>query len=358
MNLKGRPAKIRASGNLTDSSLKSSHIKRVLKILLAMLLVLLISAMLLDWYYKQQNNDQPRELGVSFSIKASQGFGLNWQENYLALLEDLGFRDLRLMSYWDLIEKSPGEYDFADLDWQFEQAERFGAKIDLAIGLRQPRWPECHQPDWVSGLDYGQRDQKLNQFISEVVERYRTSTALSAYQLENEYSNKHFGDCDYDRSNSRLQAEYDLVRSIDPDHPVRINVSNQSGIPLRKPLGDQIGFSIYFQAHFDLFGRDNSWRFILPSYWHTVRAGLVKLLDKRDVFVHEFQLEPWGDKPIAEMSIEEQLGYIDSEEVEGRLRYLEKTGIREYYLWGGEWWYYLKTRGEYSIWEAVSNILI
>ncbi|MCB9834480.1 hypothetical protein H6792_00400 [Candidatus Nomurabacteria bacterium] len=326
--------------------------------LFTVILLLVTVGILVDRYYLTQSKDQARRLGVSFSIKASQGFGLDWQENYLALLEDLGFRDLRLMSYWDLIEKSPDQYDFADLDWQFEQAEKFGAKIDLAIGLRQPRWPECHQPDWVSSLDYDQRDQKLDQFISRVVERYQNNPALSAYQLENEYSNKHFGDCDYDRSNTRLQAEYDLVKSIDPEHPVRINVSNQSGIPIRKPIGDQVGFSIYFQAHFDLFGRTNSWQFILPSYWHTIRAGLVGLVDRREVFVHEFQLEPWGDKPISEMTIEQQLGYIDSDEVGSRLRYLGKTGIKEAYLWGGEWWYYLKTRGEDSVWEAFRAIII
>ena len=43
--------------------------------------------------------------GVNFSQKQAQNLGVDWKENYLALLDDLNVRNLRIASYWDLIEK-------------------------------------------------------------------------------------------------------------------------------------------------------------------------------------------------------------------------------------------------------------
>jgi hypothetical protein len=66
-----------------------------------------------------------------------------------AIFSDLKIRHIRLVSYWKDIETSPGEYDFSKLDWQFDMANKYGAKVSLAMGMRQPRWPECHEPSWI-----------------------------------------------------------------------------------------------------------------------------------------------------------------------------------------------------------------
>jgi beta-galactosidase GanA len=68
-----------------------------------------------------------------------------------AMIDDLGVRQFRLVSYWDKIEPEKGTYDFDELDWQFQKANDAHAKVSLAIGLRQPRWPECHMPSWQIG---------------------------------------------------------------------------------------------------------------------------------------------------------------------------------------------------------------
>src|SRR5881628_564553 len=70
--------------------------------------------------------------GVSFSTEYANELGNDWQANYTALLQDQGFKHLRLMSYWELVEPQQGQYDFKDLDWQFDQANKYGAKISLA----------------------------------------------------------------------------------------------------------------------------------------------------------------------------------------------------------------------------------
>ncbi len=50
------------------------------------------------------------------------------------------------MSYWNEHEKTQGTLDFDELDKQFKQIEQAGGVITLALGARQPRWPENHWP--------------------------------------------------------------------------------------------------------------------------------------------------------------------------------------------------------------------
>ncbi len=61
--------------------------------------------------------------GVSFSAKYAEELGLDWRQAYLAMLCELKFERVRLMSYWDIIEASPGIYNFDDSDWQIKQAK-------------------------------------------------------------------------------------------------------------------------------------------------------------------------------------------------------------------------------------------
>ncbi len=88
--------------------------------------------------------------GVVFSQKHAQNLGLDWKENYSAILEDLQVKDIKLAAQWDLLEPEAGKYDFGDLDWQLDQAKKQGARVMLAIGMKTPRWPECHLPGWAS----------------------------------------------------------------------------------------------------------------------------------------------------------------------------------------------------------------
>ncbi|HEU4984544.1 MAG TPA: beta-galactosidase, partial [Nitrososphaera sp.] len=119
-------------------------------------LVLWVGAMygIAQWYISS-NKDKPLVLGTSFIPAYAESLGLDPQETMDALINDLGVRHFRLVSYWNQMEPEQGKYDFSLLDWQFQKAEAKGAKITLSLGLRQPRWPECHMPDWASQLPSG-----------------------------------------------------------------------------------------------------------------------------------------------------------------------------------------------------------
>src|SRR5690606_23979872 len=96
------------------------------------------------------------------------------------------------------------------------KAEDANATVSLAIGLRQPRWPECHMPKWAESQTKEQWYPQLKVFMTEVMQRYKDSPSLDSYQLENEFFLDVFGICP-DFSRDRLIDEAKLVKQVDPD---------------------------------------------------------------------------------------------------------------------------------------------
>ncbi len=326
------------------------------KIVLSTLIISLVAIVALGVGHSVKHKSDPVRIGVSFSQKYAQEIGNDWKQNYLALLQDLNFKKIRLMSYWDLYEPSNEEYDFTDLDWQMDRAVENGAKVSLAIGLRQPRWPECHYPEWAENLSLDESQAELITYMEVLIKRYRDHPALESYQLENEIANRLFGECpEYDRD--FYAQEIELVRSLDSENSLITNASNQSGFPVRSLVGDGVGFSVYKRAYFEAFGRQTSWSYwYVPAWWHGMRAMMVEILHGADTFIHELQAEPWGPKPTVELTLDEQFKTMDPEKFIDITNYAESTGMKEYYLWGGEWWYWLKIeKNDVSMWQTVKE---
>jgi len=307
--------------------------------------------------FRGRHADEPVKLGVSFSVKYANELGNDWKQNFLALASELQVERMRLMSYWDLIEPVNGEYDFADLDWQMDQAERHQVDVSLAIGQRQPRWPECHVPGWLEEVEPEQQRRELMDYIAAVVIRYKDHPALESYQLENEAANNLFGECpEFDAE--LLDAEFALIKRLDPNNDVIINASNQSGIPINTGVGDRTGFSIYSHAYFEALGRPQKWNYgYVPAWWHSLRAGLVEGIHQNPAFIHELQTEPWGPVATGQLTKEQQDELMNSEKLVDSVDYALDTGMKEVYLWGGEWWYYRKENfGDKELWSTTKTL--
>lgn len=320
--------------------------------------ILVLSVLMIAWYFVKHRNE-PVQIGVSFSKEYADELGVDWQDNFTYLLDELDFKYFRLMSYWDENEPENNQFDFSVLDWQMDEAAKRGALVSLAIGERQPRWPECHHPQWVKGLNRGEFERELLEFIEVVVKRYRNHPALEKYQLENEIFNNFFGECD-GVTRERLQAEFNLVKSLDSVHPTSINVASQEGFPpLREPIGDVIGFSVYRVAAGKILGVNYYWRsWYFTPLWHTLRAAFVEILHGSQAFIHELQTEPWGPRPTVNLSLEEQAQSMDTEQIRKNVDFGVGTGIKRMYLWGGEWWYWRQTKfSDPSLTETVKSIL-
>ena len=134
-----------------------------------------------------------QRFGVSFSLKQCRGFEVDPKAALKFLLKEVGLRRFRLMSYWDEHELSCGEYNFKELDWQFDLIEEYGGEVSLCLGVRQPRWPENHLPQWVLSLSSSEFKKELIKFNTKVVQRYKKRESLVSWQLENEALNRSFG---------------------------------------------------------------------------------------------------------------------------------------------------------------------
>ncbi|HSX44113.1 MAG TPA: hypothetical protein VLE69_02335 [Candidatus Saccharimonadales bacterium] len=308
-------------------------------------------------WYLWKHRGEPLEYGVTFSPDYAAYFGMDPQDTMRAILGDLGVRHLRLVSYWDDIEATKGTYDFSQLDWQFKQAEAAGAKISLAVGLRQPRWPECHQPGWVNDESKDVWYPQLKNVMSAVIERYKNSPALETYQLENEFFLTAFGECkDFDRQ--RLIEEFNLVKKLDPNHQVIVSRSNNAiGFPVGQPTPDKFGVSVYKRV-WDRTITKRYFEYPFPAWFYAFLAGGGEILTGKDMIIHELQAEAWlpdgYDMRTAPLS--ELYKSMNPQRLHDRFEYGRASGMHTVDAWGVEWWYYVKVHyGNPDLWNAAKE---
>lgn len=305
------------------------------------------------WYIARHANE-PLTYGVTYIPNYARYLDLNPKETLSAIINDLGVRQFRFVSYWKNHEAVQGKYDFSELDWQFKMAEESGSKVSLAIGLRQPRWPECHPPEWAEKMTKDEWYPHLKDYITATVNRYKDHPSLVSWQLENEFFMTVFGDCP-DHSRERLVDEFELVKSLDDTHPIIISRSNNwIGLPLGEPRPDKFGISIYKRVWDKSFTK-RYFEYPLPAWFYAMLAGWGEIFTGNDMIVHELQAEPWAPDgfDFKTMSIEEQNKSMNPERLHGRFDYARGTGMRSIDLWGAEWWYRRKVLyGDPSLWNA------
>ena len=333
---------------------KERSIFQKIMLIFLSILIFLVGCMygIAQWYIAS-NKSQEFKFGATFIPSYARYFGLEPKDTLQAMIDELGIRHYRFVSYWDEIEKTPGVYDFEELDWQFEKARASNSTVTLAIGLRQPRWPECHMPTWASSQPKDVWYPQLKTFMTKVIERYKDVPFLESYQLENEFFLDVFGICP-DFSRDRLIDEYNLVKSLDPNRTLIISRSNNAlGLPVGKPRPDKFGISVYKRV-WDRTVTKRYFEYPFPAWFYGFLAGAGKIVTGKDMIIHELQAEPWGpDLGIPEMSIEEQNKSLDARRLTDRIAYGKATGMREVDLWGVEMWYWRKVKlNDPSLWEA------
>jgi len=297
--------------------------------------------------------EKPQEIvyGMSFNTMYARELGLDWQETYDAIVDELGVRHLRLAAHWPMVEPLQNIYNFTELDYQIRKAEEVGAEVILAVGRRLPRWPECHVPDWARDLEQTDRNSAQLRMVREVVERYKNSPAVVTWQVENEpflevFAFEHCGEHDV----ALLEREIALVRELDPTRPILItdsgNLGTWTGAYSR---GDMFGTSVYVHFWNPELGQ---FRTVLPPWVYRVKDNLMGVMygDKPTLLI-ELAAEPWLLEPIVNVPLEVQFTRMNLQKFEDILEYAEKTRFEEQYLWGGEWWYWLLLQDHPEMWE-------
>jgi len=293
--------------------------------------------------------------GVNFSQAQASYLGLDWQEVYLALLNDLKIKKLKLITNWNHLEQNNGEYNFNDLDWQIARAKENNAEVFLTLGMRAPRWPECHIPEWADNLNKQEQQEKILALLKKIVLRYRGEDSIVMWQVENEPFFP-FGECPWS-DKEFLKKEISLVKSLDPqERPVAISDSGEWSFWLTAAsLGDKVATTLHRKIWFEELKNYITYPLNPVFYWR--KAQIIKTIFNKEVIGGELQAEPWCPTGLAECSILEQKKTINLEQFRENIRFAQKTGFKEFYLWGAEWWYWMKeTQGQPEIWQEAKKI--
>ncbi|MDP2676380.1 MAG: hypothetical protein Q8O83_01715 [bacterium] len=297
----------------------------------------------------------PKTYGVTFSPFYAERFNVHWKDAYIAILDDLGVKHIRLSAYWNEVEKTERVFNFSDLDWQIQEAEKRNVDIVLAIGKKLPRWPECHIPEWIEGLTPEEQHEKLLRYISETILRYRDSPAITLWQIENEPLLP-FGECVH-ISEQELENELAFVRALD-SRPILITASGELSFWTKEiKYADVFGSTLYRIVWNDSLKRHITYP--LPSSFYRAKQTIARLFGgNKPMLVIELQGESWNKKMTYELPIEEQYISMNPERFQGVLSYASRTGFDTFYLWGVEWWYWLKvTQDKPEMWDIAKEAI-
>jgi len=290
------------------------------------------------------------EFGVTYSWLYAEQLGLDYQEVFLALVDELDVSSVRLPLYWSDIEQTEGEFDWEKSDWLIEAATERDLNLTVVVGAKVPRWPECFIPDWAEKLNETYQQHATLGMIEAAVSRYKDVGAIIRWQVDNEPFFP-FGECPT-FTVAQVQERVDLVRDLD-DRPVQLTVSGELGAWMdAAQAADVLGLSMYRQTYNDFFGH-----FVYPlsPEFYYFRAKLIEG-HVEQVVVSELQAEPWFNEPIESRPLTQWYDAFTQEMFEQNIIFARDAGLSEVYLWGAEWWYALKQAGDDRLWNTAENL--
>ena len=75
------------------------------------------------------------------------------------------------------------------------------------------------------------------------------------------------------------------------------------------------------------------------------------------VILSELQAEPWGAKPVSELTPSEAAITMNPDRLRLNIDLAVQAGFYTALLWGGEWWYWLREHGDPSMWDAARSLI-
>ncbi|MEI6627552.1 MAG: hypothetical protein WCL61_03070 [bacterium] len=321
---------------------------KALWIILSILILIIIGSYFLNF--------SPKKViyGVTFSQQyAKDELGLDWKQVYTAILDDLKVDHIRLSAYWNHNEPSQGISNYEDLDWQINEASKRNVKIILAVGDRLPRWPECHSPEWAKKLAQSDFETALLNFVETTTNRYKGNKNIIRWQVENEPFLGTFGEC-RPLDKNLLKKEIALVKKI-TNQPIMVSDSGElsTWIPVSQVGGDILGSTLYNVVYNPNIGY---WRWFFPPALYQFKAWYIRTFTPvKKVIIAELQAESWhkAGLNLSQMTLKQHFETMTPQGLLYNTAYAKKAGFDEVYLWGAEWWYFMKEKQNYdNYWKA------
>jgi hypothetical protein len=299
-------------------------------------------------------NQDELSYGVTFSSEQAKYLGLDWKKTYTDILDDLGFKKLRLSAYWNQVEKDKNNFSYVDLDWQVDEAGKRGAEIILAVGGRLPRWPECHFPNWAKDLSEAARKKATLDYIQNTINHYKNYKQIIAWQIENEPFLPHFGECPSLDKNF-LDQEIALARSLD-SRPIVITDSGELSIWIPAAArADIFGTTMYRDTYSQVLKAYI--HYPIGSWFFRLKKNIVNLFAHPQKWVViELAAEPWAPISYDKVSEAERNKTMSPKKLKEDLEFARQTGFQEFYLWGAEYWAWEKGQGRGGMWEIIKSI--
>lgn len=350
-------------------SLRQCVKRKTFKLLLAFLLTLLLlwsGDAFLQWTVREPGPSSELRIGATFIKINAEHIGLDWQAAYQEIIDDIGIRHIRIPIFWDQLEREPGQFDWTDLDWQMQQAEKSDAKVMLAVGHRVPRYPECYAPDWTEDLSEADFKRSLFSMTETVVQHFKDSPALDAWQVENEPLAKILGTIwggEHCREISQwVKEEVQLVKRLDGDKPTIVTYAFTPWLASQLKETMQFGSDVVAITLFNkVFFRSPIFNGYVEMFklgpLAPLRLAYQRALIKRnqqDFWVAEMQAEPWGPKGPYDFDNPDDADLsMNPERLRQTWDYAARSGASRIYLWGAEWWLAERNKGKPMMLEAV-----
>jgi hypothetical protein len=272
---------------------------------------------------------------------------------------------VRLPVYWESVAPTPGAVDFSDVDSLVSTVNAYDsasthhhARVVLVAGVRNVLTPEVHVPDWAqstAALQTLVASHTYRQYLLLTFKRYAKSPLLYGWQIENEpldSTNPDLGDVDL--SASEVQSEIQLLRRVDPVHPIVVTTYDSAGVNLDKvqgsrwewlwnmlpfvahpaghpgavlQLGDALGLDVYVVTPTTPLSQGTpleriGWKAQALDYW-ALRAAQ----SGKSLWITEMQAAPWLNTD----------GFTTDDLLASASLY-RSTGAEMVLLWGVESW--------------------
>jgi len=330
---------------------------------------------LMSWAQQARSVKRPKILGTTFSQLQCHYIELDWQATFRSIC-GLGFDEVRLCAYWHEIEHTENEFDFSKIDWLLDECDRHGIKATVAVGMKVPRWPEFHFPNWLRDrYDTQTQTQALDQnaaiaahalnFVHRVVDHCRTAPSLVCWQVENEpFTHLEIARGRY-LSFEFVQTEIELVRSWAAVHqqvtttgsivlPAAQDPKEETALKKSLELVDAFGVNVYTKVPLR-----NTFFYLepLPPFWETLERWQTEATQKgKEIWIAEAQAEPWEPNQLVALN---KPNYPSSSprRATNLVTTLVELGYDRVFLWGCEYWYWHLKHDRNHWWWAMQQIV-
>lgn len=333
--------------------MKKGKIKTVILSIIVLLLFTILNVKLPDQIpYNINLEHKPDYFGVTFSKKFTGDLGLEWKSVYLAILDELNVKFVRLPIYWDDIERTENEFVFDDYDFMFEEGRKRNVQFIASVGWRLPRWPECHAPEWLREAEVERIQERTLVMLENVVNHYKEREEIIYWQVENEPLLDFFGECP-DADYEFLKKEINLVRNLD-NRKILVSASGElSTWSKESKIADIFGTTLYRIVWIPYF---TYVKYPIPTWTYDLRAESQNI-DPEHRIIIELQLEPWSPEgTIIDLDPAEYNKSMSIEQFKANIKYAIDVDWHQAYAWGAEWWYYQTIYGDRRYWELAKDL--